>query len=135
MVKATQILQVYRHAVKGFVRMNFNALLNALKHLDDVTITEEIKSLSSVECEPVYAWGLDVIDQQTGTNNQYSTSVTAWRRLLWTLVFANHEDLVGVLALSRCLRLWRGDSDLNGLEHTWPVSLISSCSYLSFIAL
>jgi hypothetical protein len=91
-----QVLHVYENAVRGFaVRMNFNALFNALKHLDGVTITEnQVVTVSSVQT-PVDSWGLDRVDQVAGTNNQYSyerdgSNVDVY--IMDTGIHTSHED-------------------------------------------
>jgi subtilisin family serine protease len=117
--QTTEILQVYEHAVKGFtVRMNFNALLNALKHLDDVTITENQVIIVSTVQTPVYAWGLDRIDQQTGTNNQYSyerdgSNIDVY--IVDTGIHTSHEDFGGRASFGVDVSdSGEGDNDLNG---------------------
>jgi hypothetical protein len=94
-----QVLHVYKNAVKGFaVRMNFNALFNALKHLDGVTITEnQVVNVSSVQT-PVDSWGLDRVDQLAGTNTQYSyerdgSNVDVY--IVDTGIDRNHQDFGG----------------------------------------
>jgi subtilisin family serine protease len=91
-----QVLHVYENVVRGFaVRMNFNALFNALKDLDGVTITEnQVVTVSSVQT-PVDSWGLDRVDQVAGTNNQYSyerdgSNVDVY--IVDTGIHTSHED-------------------------------------------
>jgi subtilisin family serine protease len=85
--------------INGFaVRMNRNALENALKNIEGVTIYDDnimtaINVQSSVEL-----WGLDRVDQRSGTDNQYSyarngTNVDAY--ILDTGIFIEHEDFGG----------------------------------------
>jgi subtilisin family serine protease len=92
-------LQVYENAVRGFaVRMNLNALINALKHLDGVLITEnQVIETSSVQT-PVGSWGIDRVDQVNGTNNQYSyerdgSNVDVY--IVDTGIHTSHEDFEG----------------------------------------
>jgi subtilisin family serine protease len=93
-------LQVYENAVKGFaVRgMELTALLNALKHLDGVIITEnQIIEIGSVQT-PVGSWGIDRVDQVSGTDNQYSyerdgSNVDVY--IVDTGIDTNHEDFEG----------------------------------------
>jgi subtilisin family serine protease len=95
------VLYVYDNAVKGFaVRtgMNINALRNALKHLDDVTVEEnQVMTVSSVQT-PVDSWGLDRVDQAAGTNDQYSyerdgSNVDVY--ILDSGIDTNHDDFGG----------------------------------------
>jgi hypothetical protein len=97
--QATQVLHVYENAVKGFtVRTNLNALFNALKNIDDVTIEEnQVVNVSSVQT-PVDSWGLDRVDQVAGTNNQYSydrdgSNVDVY--IVDTGIDRNHQDFGG----------------------------------------
>jgi hypothetical protein len=114
-----QVLHVYENAVRGFaVRMNFNALFNALKHLDGVTITEnQVVTVSSVQT-PVDSWGLDRVDQVAGTNNQYSyerdgSNVDVY--IVDTGIDRNHEDFGGRASFGIDVSgSGEGDVDLNG---------------------
>jgi subtilisin family serine protease len=117
--RATEILQVYENAVRGFtVRMNINALLNALKHLDDVTITEnQVIETGSVQT-PVDSWGLDRVDQETGTDNQYSyvrdgSKVDVY--IVDTGIDTRHEDFGGRASFGVDVSgSGEGDNDING---------------------
>jgi subtilisin family serine protease len=58
--------------IKGFaVRMKLNALQNALKNIEGVTVHENLVVTAIAVDSPVYSWGIDRSDQTTGTNNQY----------------------------------------------------------------
>jgi subtilisin family serine protease len=113
------VLQVYENAVKGFaVRMNLNALLNALKHLDGMTITEnQVIEIGSVQT-PVDSWGLDRVDQQTGTDNQYSyerdgSNVDVY--IVDTGIHTSHEDFGGRASFGVDVSgSGEGDSDNHG---------------------
>jgi subtilisin family serine protease len=117
--QATQVLYVYENAVRGFaVRMNFNALFNALKHLDGVTITEnQVVNVSSVQT-PVDSWGLDRVDQVAYTNNQYSyerdgSNVDVY--IVDTGIDRNHQDFGGRASFGIDVSgSGEGDVDLNG---------------------
>jgi subtilisin family serine protease len=112
-------LQVYENAVRGFaVRMNLNALLNALKNLDGVLITEnQVIEISSVQT-PVGSWGIDRVDQVTGTNNQYSyerdgSNVDVY--IVDTGIDTNHEDFGGRASFGVDVSgSGEGDNDNNG---------------------
>jgi subtilisin family serine protease len=93
-------LQVYTNSVKGFAirGMKLTALVNALKHLDSVLITEnQLVEIGSVQT-PVASWGIDRVDQFTGTDNQYSyerdgSNVDVY--IVDTGIDTNHEDFGG----------------------------------------
>jgi subtilisin family serine protease len=114
----TEVLQVYEHAVKGFaVRMNLNALVNALKHIDGVTIEEnQIISVDSVDT-PVASWGVDRVDQRTVVrDNRYSyerdgSNVDVY--ILDTGIHLSHEDF-GVRAHFGVDFTGEGESDDSG---------------------
>jgi subtilisin family serine protease len=89
-------LQVYENAVRGFaVRMNLIALENALKNVEGALITEnQVIEIGSMQT-PVDSWGIDRVDQVSGTNNQYSyerdgSNVDVY--ILDTGIDTNHED-------------------------------------------
>jgi subtilisin family serine protease len=93
-----EILHTYK-IVNGFaVRMNLNALENALKNQDGVTIyPNDVATAISVQ-SPVGSWGIDRVDQTTGTNNQYSylrdgTDVDVY--ILDTGIKTDHPDFGG----------------------------------------
>ena len=112
-------LQVYENAVRGFaVRMNLNALLNALKNLDGVLITEnQVIDVGSVQT-PVGSWGIDRVDQITGTNNQYSyerdgSNVDVY--IVDTGIDTKHEDFGGRASFGVDVSgSGEGDNDKNG---------------------
>jgi subtilisin family serine protease len=114
-----EVLQVYENAVRGFaVRMNLNALFNALKHLDGVTITEnQVIKIDSVQT-PVDSWGLDRVDQQTGTDNQYSyerdgSNVDVY--IVDTGIHTSHADFGGRASFGVDFTdSGEGDNDNNG---------------------
>jgi subtilisin family serine protease len=114
-----EVLQVYENAVKGFaVRMNLNALMNALKHLDGWTITEnQVIEIGYVQT-PVDSWGLDRVDQQTGTDNQYSyerdgSNVDVY--IVDTGIHTSHEDFGGRASFGVDVTgSGEGDSDNHG---------------------
>jgi subtilisin family serine protease len=114
-----EVLHIYEHAVKGFaVRMNFNALFNALKHLNGVTIAEnQVVTISSVQT-PVDSWGLDRVDQAAGTNGQYSyerdgSNVDVY--IVDTGIDRNHLDFGGRASFGVDVSgSGEGDNDNNG---------------------
>ena len=117
--QATQVLHVYENAVKGFtVRTNLNALFNALKNIDDVTIEEnQVVAVSSVQT-PVDSWGLDRVDQVAGTNNQYfyerdGSNIDVY--ILDTGIDREHQDFGGRANFGIDVSgSGEGDNDLNG---------------------
>jgi subtilisin family serine protease len=115
-----EVLHVYENAVRGFtVRWNLNALLNALDHLDGVTITEnQVVTVNTVQA-PVSSWGLDRIDEQQNVeNNQYSyerdgSNIDVY--IVDTGIHTSHEDFGGRASFGVDVSLSdEGDNDLNG---------------------
>jgi subtilisin family serine protease len=114
-----EVLQVYENVVKGFaVRWNLNALENALKHLDDVTITEnQVIGTNSVQT-PVDSWGLDRVDQESGTNQEYiyerdGSNVDVY--ILDTGIHTSHVDFGGRARFGIDVSgSGEGDNDLHG---------------------
>jgi subtilisin family serine protease len=85
--------------IKGFaVHMNLNALQNALKNIEGVTIYPN-SVVTAIEVDsPVYSWGIDRVDQTTGRNNQYEyerdgDNVDVY--ILDTGIFIEHVDFGG----------------------------------------
>ena len=119
--QATEVLQVYENAVRGFtVRMNIDALFNALKHLDGVTITENqvvtVNSVQTLSAAPGDSWGLDRVDQHDGTDSQYSyerdgSNVDVY--IVDTGIHISHEDF-GTRASFGVDKTGEGDNDSNG---------------------
>jgi subtilisin family serine protease len=97
----TEMLHDYT-IFNGFaVRMNLNALKNALKDIEGAQIsTNDVATSDSVQ-SPVASWGLDRVDQMTGgltLNNAYSyvrdgNNVDVY--IIDTGIFIEHEDFGG----------------------------------------
>jgi hypothetical protein len=93
-----EILFEYK-IIKGFlVRMKLNALQNALKNIEGVMIYDNPVVTAIGVDDPVYSWGLDRVDQTTGTNNEYKyerdgSNVDVY--ILDTGIFIEHEDFDG----------------------------------------
>jgi subtilisin family serine protease len=119
----SQVLNVYEHAVKGFtVRMNLNALLNALENVYDVTIEENefiyVSDVQMLQQPPVDSWGLDRVDQVADTNGQYSyerDGSTVDVYIVDTGIDRNHEDFGGRASFGTDVSgKDEGDNDYNG---------------------
>jgi subtilisin family serine protease len=112
-------LQVYENAVRGFaVRMNLNALENALKHVEGVLITEnQLIVVSSVQTS-VVSWGIDRVDQKTGTNREYEyerdgSNVDVY--IVDTGIDTSHNDFGGRASFGIDVSgSGEGDNDKNG---------------------
>jgi subtilisin family serine protease len=112
-------LQVYENAVRGFaVRMNLNALLNALKNLEGVLITEnQVIEIGSVQT-PAGSWGIDRVDQVSGTDTLYSyerdgSNVDVY--VVDTGIDTNHQDFGDRASFGVDVSgSGEGDSDNNG---------------------
>jgi subtilisin family serine protease len=134
-----EVLRVYDFAVKGFaVRMNLNALENAIRHLDGLVSIEEnqIVSLDS-EQTPVVSWGIDRVDQTFSTNDKYiyecgGSNVDVY--IVDTGIHSSHADFGGRARFGKdCTG--EGDNDNNG--HGTHVAgkcdlLLQSCCSVSF---
>jgi subtilisin family serine protease len=90
--------------INGFaVRMNLNALQNALKNVEGAEIHPNVAVIANSVQSPVQdptkgSWGLDRVDQTTGTNNQYQyerdgTNVDVY--ILDTGIYIEHDDFEG----------------------------------------
>jgi hypothetical protein len=103
-----EILHEYK-IINGFaVRMNINALENALKHIEGVTIYDDPIVTAITVQDPAGSWGLDRVDQRTGgwaLDEAYSYYVKALRLGHCSIRY----DKVGALVdtLSERLRLSR----------------------------
>jgi subtilisin family serine protease len=119
-IPAILTLQVFENVVKGFtLKTNrFNALLNALDNLDNVTVTEnQVIEISSVQT-PVDSWGLDRVDQNTGFDDRYSyvrdgSNVDVY--IVDTGIDTRHEDFGGRAKFGVDVTgSGEGDNDLDG---------------------
>jgi subtilisin family serine protease len=120
-VQAREI-NVFQNVVKGFTIevTDRDALLRALDYLDGVTVTEnQVITISNNTVQtPVDSWGIDRVDQKTGTNNQYSyvrdgSKVDAY--IVDTGIHTSHEDFGGRASFGVDVTgSGEGDNDLNG---------------------
>jgi hypothetical protein len=115
-------LQVYKNAVTGFAvstSMNLNALENALKNVEGVlSITEnQVIAVDSVQA-PVGSWGIDRVDQRSGTNQEYAyerdgSNVDVY--IVDTGIDTNHVDFGGRASFGVDVTgSGEGDNDNNG---------------------
>jgi subtilisin family serine protease len=88
--------------INGFaVRMNLNALQNALKNIEGVEIFPNVVATGGSVQSPVDSWGLDRVDQMTGgsdLDNSYSylrdgSNVDVY--ILDSGIFIEHVDFEG----------------------------------------
>jgi subtilisin family serine protease len=122
-VDAEDVLNVYDNAVKGFtVRMNLQALINALKRFDGVTISENFSVTVDTTAVPTPGeqtgspWGLDRVDQRTSRDGRYS-----WERdgsnvdvyIIDTGIYWQHTDFDGRASFGADF-VNEGDTDGNG---------------------
>jgi subtilisin family serine protease len=121
LVQAREI-NVFVNVVKGFTIQvtDRDALLRALDYLDGVTVTEnQVVTISNTTVQtPVDSWGIDRVDQKTGTNNQYSyvrdgSKVDVY--IVDTGIHTSHEDFGGRASFGVDVSgSGEGDNDLNG---------------------
>jgi subtilisin family serine protease len=134
-------LQVYENAVRGFaVRMNLNALENALKHVEGVLITEnQVIVVGSVQT-PVVSWGIDRVDQRISkTNEEYvyerdGSNVDVY--IVDTGIDTSHEDFEGRASFGVDVSgSGEGDNDNNGhgTHVAGKFDQLLQYSYVSFI--
>jgi subtilisin family serine protease len=123
-VKAEDVLYVYDSAVKGFaVRMNLQALTNALEKIDGVTISENASiavDTTAVETpgeQNTSPWGLDRVDQRNASRDgRYSferdgSNVDVY--ILDTGIYWQHTDFDGRARFGADF-VNEGDTDGNG---------------------
>jgi subtilisin family serine protease len=112
-----EILHEYSLMNAFAVRMKRSALDSALKNIEGIMVYDNPVVTAIAVDSPVDSWGIDRVDQRTGTNNEYKyerdgSNVDVY--ILDTGIFVEHEDFGGRASHGAD---FTGEGDYDGYGH------------------